>query len=95
MVKLLTTVPHRNPKRRKLASRIAANSRWAQASPRERQAQAQRMAEGKRAKWAKEIDPDGIMEPAELARQLASRQQAHMLALTLARQQKLTKQARQ
>lgn len=91
MVRLPTTVPHRNPKewRRQLA--IARNNRWAKASERDRQAQSQAMTDAKFAKWAREIDPDGTMDPRELSKRLASRHQAHMLAVTQARQAKLAK----
>lgn len=65
-----------------------ANKRWAGASQAQRQAQARKMAEGKRAKWAEEIDPEGTLEPAELDRQLKARQAAHMSAVRLARRPK-------
>ena len=80
-----TIVPWTDRKRRKLAARMAANERWARASQHDRQAQSAKMAEGKRAKWAKEIDPDGTLSADELTQQLANRQQAEMARLTLAR----------
>ena len=85
MACLVTIVPWTDRKRRKLAARMAANERWARASARERQAQAARMNEGKRAKWTQEIDPDGTLSADELTQQLANRQAAEMARLTLSR----------
>lgn len=81
-------MPWNSSKRRKLAGRQMAHKRWSQASQAQRQAQARKMVEGKRAKWAREIDPEGTLEPAELEKQLANKQAEEMAQRELARWRK-------
>lgn len=78
----------KDPQDRVLLARIAANERWGRV--RDRAAATAAARTGLRAKWAREIDPDGTMPPAELERMLDSRQLAHMQRMSLA-----AKQARQ
>ena len=78
-------VPWHDRKRRKDQARLAANTRWANADKRERETQARKMADGKRAKWALEIDPDGTMDPVELTKRLDNRHSLEMSKVRLAR----------
>lgn len=85
---LVTTMPWASPKRRKLHAKMMAHKRWSNSGQTERNKQAQKMQEGKMAKWAKQIDPDGTMDPAELDKQLGNRLAQEMAKLTLSRKPK-------
>jgi len=69
-----------------LRGKIAARSRWATATAtaadRERQAAAGQG--GLLAAFERQVDPDGVLPPAERARRAQSARTAHMLRLALA-----------
>jgi hypothetical protein len=76
---------------RTLAARIAAAERWA-ATP-DRTAATAPARQGLRAKFAREIDPDGTLPEADLKQRVDHRMRAHMLRMSLAA--KKARQARQ
>jgi hypothetical protein len=67
---------------RALIARIAAHTRWA-GEP-DRAAATAPARKGLDAKWAREVDPDGVLPPAELARRVENLRQAHMTRMALA-----------
>lgn len=78
----------KTPEDRTLIARIAANERWARTPDRTAATAAART--GLRAKFAREIDPDDTLAPAELERRVDQLMRAHMQRMSLA-----AKQARQ
>lgn len=67
---------------RALAARIAAHTRWAMEPDRKQATSPAR--KGLDAKWAREVDPDGLLPPDELARRVDSLRRAHMTRMALA-----------
>lgn len=67
---------------RALIARIAAHTRWA-GEP-DRAAATAPARKGLEAKWAAQVDPDGVMAPDELARRVENLRQAHMQRMALA-----------
>ncbi len=67
---------------RALIARIAAHTRWA-GEP-DRTAATAPARKGLDAKWAREVDPDGVLAPDELARRVENLRQAHMTRMALA-----------
>jgi hypothetical protein len=67
---------------RTLIARIAAHTRWA-GEP-DRSAATAPARKGLDAKWAREVDPDGVLAPDELARRVENLRQAHMTRMALA-----------
>lgn len=67
---------------RALVARIAAHTRWA-GEP-DRTAATAPARKGMEAKWAAQVDPDGVMAPDELARRIDNLRQAHMQRMALA-----------
>lgn len=70
---------------RALIARIASNERWGRTT--DRAAATAPARRGLRAKFAREIDPDGTLAasaPAELERRVDQLHQAHMLRMSLA-----------
>jgi hypothetical protein len=67
---------------RTLIARVAAHTRWA-GEP-DRKAATAPARRGLDAKWAREVDPDGLLAPDELARRVDSLRQAHMARMALA-----------
>ena len=67
---------------RTLIARIAAHTRWA-GEP-DRAAATAPARRGLDAKWAREVDPDGVLAPDELARRVENLRQAHMTRMALA-----------
>jgi hypothetical protein len=73
---------------RVLSAKIAAAERWGRTA--DRTAATQPARDGLCAKFAREVDPDGILaaaDPAELERRVMHLQRAHMLRMSLAAQQ--------
>jgi hypothetical protein len=77
-----------------LRGRIAACERWAHTS--DRSAATAPARAGLDAKFAAEVDPDGILDPDELSRRVAAKRRAHFarLALLSARSRRRAQQAR-
>lgn len=78
-------MPARDPESRVLVAQIAAAERWGRTKDRT-EATAPARA-GLRAKFAREVDPDGSLaanDPAELERRVDHLLRAHMLRMTLA-----------
>lgn len=65
-----------------MVARIAASERWGRTADRVSATAPARA--GVRAKYAREIDPDGTLPPAELERRVGLLVQAHMLRMSLA-----------
>ena len=70
------------PTERRLRTRLAGQMRWAKDDP---VAHAHRMQAGLVAKFEREADPDGTLEPAERARRAAQLRKAHMTRLSPSR----------
>lgn len=66
---------------RHISARLAANARWAKEDTVEGTKPARR---GFLAKLAREIDPDGVMPEAELAKRVERKRLEHMQRMTLA-----------
>ncbi len=77
-------MPPLTPPERSLRSSLAADTRWAHTSKAQRQRSAQRGQDGLIARLKAEIDPDGVLEPAELAMRVENLRRAHMKRLALA-----------
>ena len=71
------------PEQRKIRAKIAANSRWARPGSREEQAEAARRALLDR--FARQVDPAGVLPEAERERLVASALRAHSQRMHLAR----------
>lgn len=69
-----------NPQDRALIAQIAAAERWGRCS--DRSAATTPAREGRRTKIAQEIDPEGVLPPAELERRVDSLMHAHMLRMS-------------
>lgn len=81
-------MPAGSPEDRALTARIAANERWGRTV--DRTAATAPARRGMRAKFEREIDPDGTLattQPAELERRVDQLQKAHMLRMSLAAKQ--------
>lgn len=74
-------MPAANPADRSIAGRIAAHSRWAKDDPVAGTASARQAF---LAKFERDVDPDGALEPAERRRRAEHARQAHMARLALA-----------
>lgn len=75
----------KDPQSRVLLARAAANARWGRTA--DRAAATAPARRGLRAKFAREIDPDGTLAasaPAELERRVDNLYLAHMLRMSLA-----------
>jgi hypothetical protein len=75
-------MPARTPEQRALAAQIAAAERWGRTN--DRSAATAPARAGLRAKFAREIDPEGRLDAAELERRVDSLMKAHMLRMSLA-----------
>jgi hypothetical protein len=71
-----------DPEVRILASQIATAERWGRTA--DRSAATKPARDGLRAKFEREADPDGVLDPAERARRADHLQRAHMLRMSLA-----------
>lgn len=69
------------PEQRVMRARIAASTRWAKESDRRAATQAARLAALER--FAREVDPNNELDPAERARRAGHAQRAHMMRLAL------------
>ncbi|WP_086002969.1 hypothetical protein [Nocardiopsis salina] len=73
---------HSDPTRRSQIASLAAHTSWARTPHR-----AERMAPANRAreqKWEREVDPDGVMDPADRARAAESARAAYYRRLSMA-----------
>lgn len=78
-------MPSPDPESRKTIAQIAAAERWGRTK--DRTAATAPARAGLRAKFAREIDPDGTLaasDPAELERRIDHLVRAHMLRMSLA-----------
>lgn len=66
-------------------ARLAALTRWSREDPKE---QAARLQQGLLARFAREVDPDGVLPPAERARRAECARRAHYARLGLASSRK-------
>lgn len=74
-------MPARTPEERSLVARIAAAERWGRTP--DRVAATLPARTGLRAKFAREIDPDGTLDPAEVERGVEQLLRAHMMRMSL------------
>lgn len=76
---------------RSMSARAAAHARWARMTDAERD----RFRADARARlldrWERQVDPDGVMDPAERARRAASVRKEHMTRMALASSRKRQK----
>lgn len=82
---------HLTPGERKLRAQVAAHTSWANTSDRKA-----RTAAGTAAllsKFEREVDPDGVLDPAERARRAESARKAHFARLALKSAQARRKKA--
>ncbi|MGH3908822.1 MAG: hypothetical protein ACRDTE_32265 [Pseudonocardiaceae bacterium] len=70
-----------SPAQRKLRAQIAANTRWSREDP---ATTGPRGQAGLLARFEREVDPGGTLEPAERARRAEAARKAHMQRLALA-----------
>lgn len=66
---------------RKLRAQVAAHTSWANTHDRTKRTEAGRQALND--KFAREVDPDGVLSPAERARRAESARKAHFARLAL------------
>jgi hypothetical protein len=64
-----------------MRARIAANARWSREDPSK---QRDILRAARRSKFEREVDPDGILPPAERARRVRNAERAHMQRMALA-----------
>jgi hypothetical protein len=69
------------PAQRRLRAQIAANTRWAHEDPAFNAARGQA---GLTARFEREVDPDGVLSPAERARRVEHARKAHFARMALA-----------
>lgn len=75
-------MPATSAPERTLIAQIAAAERWGRTV--DRTAATAPARAGLRAKFAREVDPDGTLDPAEVERRVDSLVRAHMLRMSLA-----------
>lgn len=73
-------MPSFAPGQRALAARIAAHSKWARTDPTEGTAAARRAFLDR---FEREVDPDGVLSPAERARRAEHAKKAHFTRMAL------------
>jgi hypothetical protein len=73
-----------SPAERSLRASIAAHTRWSNTPAAERRRLADRGHDALLAKFAEEVDPDHLLDPAERTRLARNRFAAHMKRLALA-----------
>ena len=69
------------PTERKLRAQLAAHTSWANTPDRTQRTEAGRQALND--KFEREVDPDGVLDPAERAQRAASARKAHFARLAL------------
>ena len=69
------------PEQRSLRASIAANTRWAKEDPK---AGTHKARAGFEARFEREVDPDGTLDPVERKRRARAAMRAHMQRLALA-----------
>ncbi|MCT7369619.1 hypothetical protein [Mycolicibacterium llatzerense] len=70
------------PAERRMRSQLGAHAQWARCNDRSARTASARAAFNKR--FENQVDPDGVLDPAERARRATHARQAHMLKLALA-----------
>lgn len=75
-------MPAKDPEDRSIVAQIAAAERWGRTT--DRTAATAPARAGLRAKYARQVDPDGTLDPAEVERRVEQLHRAHMLRMTLA-----------
>lgn len=66
------------PEQRALRARVAAHAKWAQTDPVEGTAKARKAALDR---FDRQVDPEGVLDPAERARRAAHARRSYFLAL--------------
>jgi hypothetical protein len=75
-------MPARDAEDRAIIAQIAAAERWGRTP--DRTAATAPARAGLRAKYAREVDPDGLLDPLELERRVDHLMRAHMLRMSRA-----------
>lgn len=70
------------PAERRMRSQLGAHAQWARTDDRTARTAAARAAFHKR--FERQVDPDGVLDPAERAKRAEHARQAHMLKLAMA-----------
>lgn len=71
------------PAERKLRAQLAAHTRWARCEDRRAATEPARRAQQER--YERQVDPDGVLPPAERAKRVRHAQAAHLAKMRLAR----------
>lgn len=71
------------PEQRSIRARLAAHSRWANASPEDARRQGEAAQRGLLERFAKDIDPEGSLDPEDRYRRAKHARNAHMARLAL------------
>jgi hypothetical protein len=74
------------PEQRRMRARIAAHARWARVADRSAATEVARSAALRR--FETEVDPDGVLSPAERHKRARNAQSAHMAKMSYARSRK-------
>lgn len=74
-----------DPVERKLIARQAALTRWSRTNGK---AGTEPLRRGRMAAYARQVDPEGVLPPAELAVRIERAQHAHMVAMSRAAREK-------
>ncbi len=74
---------HLTPEQRSIRARLAAHARWAKASPDDARATGEAAQRGLIERFAREIDPDGLLDPEDRYRRAKHARNAHMARLAL------------
>ncbi len=72
------------PAERRLRAQLAAHTRWAKADPDAGRRQGETAQRGLIERFAREIDPDGALDPEERYRRAKHARDAHMAKMALA-----------
>lgn len=78
---------------RVLVSKLAAHKRWAKATPEERAANVAAATKAAFDRFEKQVDPDGVLDPAERAKRAEHARSAYYAELALRSVQARTKRA--
>lgn len=76
----MSSNPSLTPEQRVLRARLAAHARWSRQDPRDGTAKARQAFLDR---FEREVDPDGLLPPAERARRAECRRREHMTRLAL------------
>jgi len=76
-------VPARDPVERRLIASMAVSERWARTSRAERQEQLAKVTAASLARFERQVDPDGVLDPEERAFRAEQAKRAYYTRLVL------------